>query len=911
MTTLSLRPVFVLAAAAFLATGPASSAELRGRLSAEGGKPVPKAVVRVLPETPAAAVKGAKPVRVESGADGSFALAGLTGETFLVRIEAKGYASLTQPGIPAGASLELHLRGGVRVAGIVRDRGTKVPIAGATVAAWEKGADAFGEDAYRKATSGKDGRFTVDDLAAGKVTVEAKAAGHSSARAPSVSLPKSDLELLLDIAGGLNGTVTDTTGQPVKDAEVKASLRGGKSRAAKSGPDGYYRIADAPPDAVDEMRVKAPKFLIAEHHGAAPSDGIVDFTLERGGSIEGTVHGFDGKTPASFHVKLHPDGSGSGIHAVEHDFSDPSGAFRLDELEPGKYVLEVSADKYAASTKKDIDVAPEQIAQAGTITLQSRSVLRGRVVTARDKAPIAGATIHISLVEAGSTPTPGSDSSWSATSSTDGTFSTTALPDGTFDVAVEQPQYAPARTRITFHPDADTPEITLEMSHGGTLTGSVVDGKLEPVPNVRIVASLGTDADSRVADTGSDGRYLIDGLAPGTWTVSRQQAPQAGSTATDVKYASIREGETTEVNFDERPRVSVSGVVMKGDVPVPQASIYFVSIDNTTAHDGKSTQSDAQGTYQIGLLHGGKYQVSVVMGSGANPSAHSVVTLNIPDQSDVRQDIIFTVHAITGHVYDPDRKGVKGAMIIGLRDGTVPGDAPRQSTTTTADDGSYRIDAVDPGTYKVTARAKSYTSADEYPVLVSDDKPDPDVDLTLQRGWVMRGHVLDPQGSPVPGALVVVAPNGAAESGYLPSQSDASGAFRITAPSDGPVNVAAISSRFAPAVELDIEQPADGGTTDIQLHATPGGSLRVRVAHRSGEPVAGIQLGFSPVPLFPGCDVVSDRNRPRPTDADGTTLLTQMYPGDYVLSIPGRRDVAPIQVRVSEGAESEAQIEVP
>jgi hypothetical protein len=139
-----------------------------------------------------------------------------------------------------------------------------------------------------------------------------------------------------------------------------------------------------------------------------------------------------------------------------------------------------------------------------------------------------------------------------------------------------------------------------------------------------------------------------------------------------------------------------------------------------------------------------------------------VVTLNIPDQPEVHQDIVFTVHTITGHVKDADRNGVKGA-------------------------------------------------------------------------------------------LVVVAPTGASESGYLPSQTDATGAFRITAPADGPTNVAAISPRFAPAVQTDVEQPADGSTSSVDLHATAGGSMRIRVIQRSsGKAVAGVQLAYQPAPLFPG-----------------------------------------------------------
>jgi hypothetical protein len=147
----------------------------------------------------------------------------------------------------------------------------------------------------------------------------------------------------------------------------------------------------------------------------------------------------------------------------------------------------------------------------------------------------------------------------------------------------------------------------------------------------------------------------------------------------------------------------------------------------------------------------------------------------------------------------------------------------------------------------------------------------------------------------------VVAPQGAAESGYLPSQTDGTGAFHVTAPSDGDVNVAAISPRLAPAVQTGIQPPSEGDPPEVVLHASAGGTLRVRVVRRSGSPVMGAQLAYQPVPLFPGSDVVADRNRAAPTDADGATRLMLLHPGTYVRPIVGRADVVPVRVAVSGG----------
>jgi protocatechuate 3,4-dioxygenase beta subunit len=890
--------------------------ELRGRIVGDGGTPIPRAIVRVLPA--AGGSPRPKPVRVDTADDGAFVVKGLAGSIFRIRVEAKGYAPLTEGPIPGGATLQLKLKRGFTVTGVVLDRGTRKPIEQAKVVAWEKDADAWGEDAYAKGPTGKDGRFSVADLPAGKVTVEASAPGHARGRTAALAgTPATGkaapVEVLLDPAGSLSGDVTDTAGAPVVAADVTAywrDLKGPRSRKGKTGADGHYVLVAAADVEILRMTVRAAGFPPFERPGGAPADGIVDFVLEHGGTVAGIVGAAGAKVPPKFHVTLRPEGSGA---AADREFTDPSGSFRLEDVDPGTYTVEVAAEHFAKATKSGVTVHGEQIADVGTLTLESKSTLRGRVISARDETPISGATVHVSLVDSAKPDAASatSESLWTVTTSADGTFTVRGLAAGTFDVSAEQSAYSPVRTRVSFDPEGDSPEVMLRLYRGGSLTGTVVNGSGEPVPGVRIVASPGPEADARVADTGSDGRYFMDGLTPGAYQVTRQQGDQVRAAGAASKPATIVEGETTTVDFDEAPKIILSGTVRKGEEPLPNAAIFLFALDGRTPAVVKKTMTDERGAYRVGLDQGGRYQASVRMGTAGNAFGQNLVMLTIPDQAEVQQDIVFAVNAIVGYVNTPEGQGLKGAIVLAVMSGVAHGETPRQSTTTTAPNGSFRMEGMDPGTYRVSARATGFAPAESFPVVVSEEQPEPEVDLTLERGWLMQGHVVDQNGQPVGDATVVVAPLGAAESGFVPSHTDPQGRFRITSSADGPVCVSAISPRYAPAVQCAIHPPDSDNPPVVELQATPGGSLRIRVVHRGGAPVAGVQTAFRPDPLFPGSDLVIDRNRPKPTDADGTAVVTRLIPGAYIVSLVGRRDGGPVSVVVGEGAESDVQIEVP
>ena len=499
------------------------------------------------------------------------------------------------------------------------------------------------------------------------------------------------------------------------------------------------------------------------------------------------------------------------------------------------------------------------------------------------------------------------------TTDADGEFATPDLPQGTLDVAIEHPQFAGTQRRVPFEPDADNPELVLELFRGGALTGAVVNGDLDPVPGARIVATQGPDPMTRGRRTPAPTAATSSMASP------PEPIPSSVSTGRGTPRPSIRRSPRS---VRARPRRSIS-TRRRGSssgepccAATPRSRRRRSRSSGARARAGASEARRARirpATIRSGFAAAGRYQVAVVFGLDGAPNAHNVVMLDIPDEPEVYQDIVFNVQAITGRVTDKNQSGgERGHRDRASGRSALLRTVARQTMTTTAEDGTFRLDAIDPGTYRVTARARGYAAAEAYPVAVREDEPDPDLELSMERGWILRGRVLDPAGKGVGGALIVVAPPGAAESGFLPTQTDAAGGFRITAPSDGPVNVAAISPRFAPAVQTGIEMPAG---------RTPGRGRPARGERRDAPsprraPRTAIRLRDRPSPISrcrcsPGATSSSTAiRRDRPARTGSRAYRCCIREATSSRSSAGATS-RPTQAVVSDGAETEVVLEIP
>jgi EmrB/QacA subfamily drug resistance transporter len=216
-------------------TGIAVSGLIRGA----GGGPLPGATITLVE------LGGRQLGRVMTKDDGSYALDVAAAGSYVLIVAADGHqpqaATVTVGDEPL--FYELTLSGTSGLTGAVRSAATGDPVAAATVVV----TDLRGEVVASTETD-QDGRFSVNELVAGTVTLVVSADGHRPRAVPvkvsGQGTTENDVEL--QPGGRLKGTVRAGTGDaPLSDARVALVNAAGNTIAVTTtGSDGEYAFTD-------------------------------------------------------------------------------------------------------------------------------------------------------------------------------------------------------------------------------------------------------------------------------------------------------------------------------------------------------------------------------------------------------------------------------------------------------------------------------------------------------------------------------------------------------------------------------------------------------------------------------------------------------------------------------------------
>jgi hypothetical protein len=376
------------------------------------------------------------------------------------------------------------------------------------------------------------------------------------------------------------------------------------------------------------------------------------------------------------------------------------GRFRLDTVPPGSYVLSATAPGYGARRAEIVVGGRQRVADLGDVTLETGLVIRGHVREA------TGTPVAEARVSAFRDRSMGEDRGEGRTSA-DGTFAVGGLRAGTYRLTVFAPGHAMGDREV----EAGTDGVEFVLETAGSLTGSVVDDRGQPVDAFRVQARMPpptpTAGGARVmmgpprseSISSPDGRFVVDEVAPGTYVVEVSAPERANATVTNVKVAA---GTATDMG---RIVLGAGGIV-RGSVvdaagaPIAAAVVTVQGIGRTFAF-GPTTApeavTDAGGTFEMRGVASGPIQVTARHPSFAESRASAEVDA-AKDPPEVRI-VLLQGGRIEGRARRRDGTAVAGAVnVFSRRSGAS---FSPNSMTPISPDGTFVVEHVAAGTVNV------------------------------------------------------------------------------------------------------------------------------------------------------------------------------------------------------------------
>lgn len=388
-------------------------------------------------------------------------------------------------------------------------------------------------------------------------------------------------------------------------------------------------------------------------------------------------------------------------------------------------------------------------------------------------------------------------------------------------------------------------------SDGVSLSGTIVDGAGRAVAGAHVVAESETGSRPRAfaapfaisSPTAADGRFALDGLAPGRYRL-RVTGPEV--LTAELRYV---QAPADDARIVVSRRISIAGTVTDGGRTVSTAT---VAVLGDAIGGVLEVKADAKGAFAVHNLPEGHFQIYAwraelaaravrVSRFGAGPFAPLELRLE-------------AAAIVVGTVVDRD-EGTGVAAAVELR--PESGDAPPRYARS-GSNGVFRIEGVPSGRWIADAFAPGYVSFGGVEIDAGKARPE----LALQRGAAIEGRVLNGNGKPIAGATVRAFADGANQAEYS-ADVDLSRLRRFSGRT-----IAVIGDRFA-------------ATGDAQLIAR--GELGIMVGPIPPLPPLGAPIAPAAVVVdssVPTRALVGDP-APLPTDPDRASVWITGDDGKY------------------------------
>jgi hypothetical protein len=447
---------------------------------------------------------------------------------------------------------------------------------------------------------------------------------------------------------------------------------------------------------------------------------------------------------------------------------------------------------------------------------------------------------------------------------------------GSYALTVSRPGFAPATLLVTVPlPTQSQAAIHLTLRRGRTASGSVMDPRQRPISGatVRLTAArtgwtpgagLQPELGPFRTATGPDGRFRIPDLPAGLFEL-RIESPELVPLPRKLTSVPAGRGSIDLGTFTLEGRARIAGwIAGPGGQPVEGVEIWVVpedyaEITQATQQAGPAAVSGPNGRFELRERAVGDHERLRACHEGYMPQELSV---NGPASTEPHIVLAPSLR-LAGHVVGAGGEPLVGAHVSAFPSGRMASDLirpdppcpfPFAPSALTGAEGAFALELGGAGQYDLTASGAGHLSTRLDRLQIPREGLD-QLEIRMDAGVTVSGHVADPEGHPVVGAGIRLS----ASKSSAAASSDDGGNFLLEGVEIGEGSVAVTHAYFAKG-ESKVQIRPEGTRIDFVLHPIPHLEIRGRVVGPDGAPVAGVLVS-------------EDTYRSTSTLADGSFLL--------------------------------------